>query len=193
MIEELAVIPARIHVLLARDAPFGVVIRRGPSRQVCTLGWNLSDDTFSLGQWFKGRIYEMRSDLSPGGQHLIYFAADFGDALRSWTAISTAPFIKASGFWPKGDAWHGGGLWIDSRTYWINDGYHSSHQQIRRPPGLKRSTKFPCFKNYGGEDPGVYFLRLQRDGWRLLQTKDIGGQHHITQFEKRLDYRLDVA
>jgi cytochrome bd-type quinol oxidase subunit 2 len=27
-----------------------------------------------VGQWLKGRIYERRSDLSPDGKHLIYFA-----------------------------------------------------------------------------------------------------------------------
>lgn len=185
-------VPARIHVLLARDAPYSVIIRRGPSKQVCTVGWNLENDTFSMGQWLKGRIYPLRSDLSPDGKHLIYFAADFGDAIRSWTAISQAPYLKATGFWPKGDAWHGGGLWIDDRNYWLNDGYHPSDLQIRlrksrRPPELIRSATYPNFENYGGEDPGVYFLRLQRDGWKMLDSKAVGRHHQITQFERRLD------
>ena len=67
-------VPARLHVLLAREAPYAVVIRRGPAKQVCTVGWDRSTDAFTLGQWFKGRIYERRSDLSPDGKHLIYFA-----------------------------------------------------------------------------------------------------------------------
>src|SRR5215470_7646047 len=66
--------PARLHVLLARDARLGVVIRRGPSRSVCTLLWDRKTDKFQLGQWMRGRIYERRSDLSPDGKHLIYFA-----------------------------------------------------------------------------------------------------------------------
>src|SRR5215217_8408632 len=65
---------ARIHVLLASEAPLGVVIRRGPSKHVCTIGWERSRDEFQLGQWLNGRIYERRSDLSPDGKHLIYFA-----------------------------------------------------------------------------------------------------------------------
>ncbi|MEK6804025.1 MAG: hypothetical protein AABZ34_15370 [Nitrospirota bacterium] len=63
-------------MLLAREAPVGLVIRRGPSRQVCTLLWDRRTDTFTLGQWFKGRIYERRCDLSPDGTHFIYFAMD---------------------------------------------------------------------------------------------------------------------
>lgn len=70
-------IPARLHAILAREAPKAVVFRRGPTGQVCTLGWDLETDTFTMGQWLKGRIYEYRSDLSPDGQYMIYFAADF--------------------------------------------------------------------------------------------------------------------
>lgn len=66
--------PARLHVLLARDAPLGLILRRGPSRQVCTIGWNRTDDTFLLGQWIKGQIYQHRSDLSPDGRHFLYLA-----------------------------------------------------------------------------------------------------------------------
>src|SRR2546426_11287690 len=66
--------PPRIHVLLAREAPLGLVIRRGPSKSVCTLLWDQERDTFKLGQWMRGRIYERRCDLSPDGQHFIYFA-----------------------------------------------------------------------------------------------------------------------
>src|SRR6267378_7912415 len=57
--------PARLHVLLAREAKIGLVIRRGPSKSVCTVLWNRERDTFKLGQWMRGRIYERRCDLSP--------------------------------------------------------------------------------------------------------------------------------
>ncbi|HAP39973.1 MAG TPA: hypothetical protein DCQ94_09465, partial [Nitrospira sp.] len=68
--------PPRLHVLLAREAPVGLVIRRGPSRQVCTMRWDRRTDTVTLGQWFNGRIYERRCDLSPDGTHFLYFAMD---------------------------------------------------------------------------------------------------------------------
>ena len=66
--------PARLHVLLAGNSSQAVVIRRGPSKHVCVIGWDRSRDTFEEGQWLKGRIYERRCDLSPDGRHLIYFA-----------------------------------------------------------------------------------------------------------------------
>ena len=102
---------ARIHILLASDAPMGVVIRRGPSKSVATMLWNRRNDTFELGQWLKGRIYERRSDLSPDGKHLIYFALNGkwqSTVGGSWTAISRAPYLKAIALFAKGDGWHGG-------------------------------------------------------------------------------------
>ena len=51
---------ARIHVLLAEEAPLGVVIRRGPSKQVCTIGWDRRRDEFQLGQWLRARTWTRR-------------------------------------------------------------------------------------------------------------------------------------
>ena len=70
--------PARIHVILARRGPKAVVFRRGPSDKVAVIGWDRSDDSFRLGQWFRGRICPLRCDRTPSGKHLIYFAAKYG-------------------------------------------------------------------------------------------------------------------
>jgi hypothetical protein len=91
-------VPARLHVILAREAPKAVVFRRGPSGCVCTVGWDLESDTFTMGQWFKGRIYEYRSDLSPDGEHMIYFAADFR---RPDTIQAFAEKLRADEFGPR--------------------------------------------------------------------------------------------
>lgn len=70
--------PARLHAILARRGAYAVVFRRGPSDKVAVVGWDRSNDTFTLGQWLRGRIYPLRCDLSPIGEHLIYFAAKYG-------------------------------------------------------------------------------------------------------------------
>ena len=69
---------ARLHAILARRGSNAVVFRRGPSNKVAVVGWNRSNDTFTLGQWLHGRIYPLRCDLSPKGEYLIYFAAKYG-------------------------------------------------------------------------------------------------------------------
>jgi hypothetical protein len=177
---------ARLHVLLARDAPLGVVIRRGPSKVVATILWNRATDEFELGQWLKGRIYERRSDLSPDGKHLIYFAMNGKwkeEAGGSWTAISRAPYLKAIALFPKGDCWHGGGLWTGDTRYWINDGY--GHTVLRDTKAVRRDLKWQPPASYGGECPGVYYLRLAREGWALKETIHWGKWNNmLVTFEK---------
>lgn len=159
----------RLHVLLARDGHTGVVLRRGPSSQVAAIGWNRDTDTFRIGQWLKGRIYERRSDLSPDGRHLIYFAMNghwSSRAKGAWTAISIAPYLTAIALYAKGDCWHGGGWFVDAGTYWLNDGY--GHEVLETTTRVARATTPPAYAaGYGGECPGVYFNRLVRDGWTL--------------------------
>jgi len=67
-------IACRLYVILARAAPVAVVFRRGPARRVQIVKWSTDTDRFEEGQWFHGRIYERRCDLSPDGGRLVYFA-----------------------------------------------------------------------------------------------------------------------
>ena len=122
----MAQFPARLHVLLSSGASTAVVIRRGPWSSVWTVLWDRASDEFTLGQWMSGRIYERRSDLSPDGKHLIYFAMNGqrdSETKGAWTAISRAPYLKAITLLAKGDCWHGGGLFTGDRSCWLNDGY----------------------------------------------------------------------
>jgi hypothetical protein len=135
-------VPARLHVLLARDASAAVVIRREPSRHTAVIGWDRKTDKFTLGQWLNGRIYERRADLSPDGKHLIYFAMNGrwnSRAKGAWTAISRAPYLKAVSLFAKGDCWHGGGRFTSPREYWLNDGY--GHQTLDEDRHLQRLPK----------------------------------------------------
>lgn len=181
--------PTRLHVLFARNSSTAVVIRRGPSRAVCTIGWDRSDDTFTMGQWLRGRIYERRTDLSPNGKHLIYFAMNGRSTSPtggSWTAISRAPHLKAIGLWGKGDCWHGGGLFLSSQSYWINDGY--GHKLLQQPTDrLKRGPAPEPPLHGNSECLGVYFVRLLRDGWRLVGAEELDQWHSVVRFEKRID------
>jgi hypothetical protein len=181
-------IPPRLHVLLARDTPSAVVVRRGPTRHTALIGWDRKTDKFKLGQWLYGRIYERRSDLSPDGKHLIYFAMNgrWSSSVKgSWTAISRAPYLKAVSLFAKGDCWHGGGLFQTATQYWLNDGYgHEVREEDRR---LRRITKYPWHEQYGGECLGVYYIRLQRDGWKMKYTAPDGQGGQVTLFEKRVN------
>ena len=175
--------PSRLHVLLARDAKVGLVVRRGPSKSVCTVLWNRERNTFKLGQWMRGRIYERRSDLSPDGKHFIYFAMNGrweSETKGAWTAISRVPYLKAVDLYAKGDCWHGGGLFLSDHAFWLNDGH--GHTQLKKSSRLRRDPNGRPKDYFGGECLTIYYNRLRRDGWKMSDQ----GFQETTVFEKKL-------
>ena len=179
--------PARLHLLIPSNSDRAIVIRRGPSKQVCILNWNRRNDLFTVSQWLKGRIYERRSDISPSGKYWIYFAMKGkwkSEAKGSWTAIAKVPWLKAIELLPKGNCWHGGGLFIDDKSYWLNDGY--GHESLFTSKEITRNQSYKPQNYYGGECLNVYFNRLQRDEWNLINTEEKGKWHQQTIFVKKL-------
>jgi len=163
----------RLFCLLARRANTGVIFRRGPSKWVQIIRWDTEQDTFMPGQWFHGRIYEKRCDLSPNGRLMIYFASKFNETTiadkeytYAWTAISRPPYLTALALWPKGDCWHGGGLFTTNKRVWLN---HLPAQAIPHPKHRPRGIEVTDNPNAAGEDDPVYLARLERDGWIFEQ------------------------
>jgi hypothetical protein len=158
--------PPRLHVILAREAPLAVVLRRGPANQVCTMLWNRRTDEFTLGQWLKGRIYEDKCGLSPDGRFFIYFAYD-GRPHReygpSWTAVSRAPWLKAIALYAKGDTWGGGGFFTGPRTYWLD----ADHRCVRDTTEVRRDVS--------GVRPQICHDRWAEAGWRFHDEIDAAG------------------
>lgn len=109
----------RLHVITATQSPLAVVLRRGPSQHVASLLWDRETGEIGLGQWLRGRIYEHRSDLSPDGQHMIYFAMKGGQA---YTVISRTPWLHAIAFFPQDSTWHGGGAFTAGGRVFLNGG-----------------------------------------------------------------------
>lgn len=189
--------PARLHVVFAAEKSLAVVFRRGPSKAVCTFLWDRQKDKFTIGQWLKGRIYERRSDLSPDGQYLLYFAMNgkwFSETAGAWTAISRAPYLKAIELYKKGDCWEGGGLFLSKNSYWLNDRYYYDEAFLRKSNEVKALEGYVPEGGYGGtvdgiyfnaEDTGVYYRKLIRDGWihKKVDKQQSGSKY---TFEKTL-------
>jgi hypothetical protein len=179
----------RLHVLLARSADTAVVFRRGPSKRVATFAWDRTSDTFHLGQWLKGRIYERRADLSLDGKHLIYFAFNGKrrtDTGGSWTAVSRAPYLAALDLYRGMGCWEGGGLFRDSKSYWLNNRCWEGGDVLRENSGLTRDPSARPEQQFGAECTGVYYPRLLRDGWTLVERGCSDRWNGWTIFDKKL-------
>ena len=108
----------RLYVLMRPDCDHAVVLRQGPSKVFCVIGWNLKTDEVVVGQWCKHKIYVGRCDISSNGKYLVYFALDGqwkSEAKGAWTAVSYAPYLKALKLYPQGHTWGGGGMFYRDR------------------------------------------------------------------------------
>lgn len=171
--------PPRLNVFLARDVEKAVVLRRGPAEHVQLISWDTATDRFDEGQWFKGRVYEQRCDLSPDGTYLVYFAAHRNRARMkakkdTWTAISRPPFFTALAIWFFGDTWHGGGV-FDSPSLLRLHGSSGErdHPEDRVDPGCPLSFGVLSERDFG--DTPVIQARCARDGWVLRSPPPADG------------------
>lgn len=175
-------IGARLFMILARKAHTAVIFRRGPSKWVQLIRWNTDNDTFEGGQWFRGRIYERRCDLSPDGSLLVYFAQKISarslkdkEYTYAWTAVSKPPYLTALALWPKGDCWNGGGLFKSNKALVL---YHRGKVKAHpdhKPPGWLHISFSDCGR---GEDDPLFSNRIERDGWKLKQEWKIENLGH---------------
>ncbi len=161
-----------LSVILAREAPVGVIFRRGPAKWVQIVHWDTATDTFTPGQWFHGKIDTERSDLSPDGSKLLYFAIKLNGRTisdpeygTSWTAISRPPYLTALALWPTGYAWgwthSGGGCFLSDTEIWLNLFKDAQAHPDHIPQGL---TVYPqTGYSFGGSYAGI------GGGWECVQ------------------------
>lgn len=186
----MAEIPARLFGIVARAAPLVVIMRRGPTRWVRLLLWHTDTDVVESGQWFHGRIFERRCDLSPDGQLFVYFASKLSVGGNqehptvgySWTAVSRPPYFIALKLWPKGDSWNGGGLFESNSTLLLNH-HTASAEKKKRIARLNTISEPAPWYHFMTEDGPIYHARLQRDGWQLTQQAHWDRPHSLLEIQ----------
>lgn len=151
----LTIYPARIYLLPAKDAPYVVIIRRKPSKLFHIIRWNTATNNLEHGSWFRGKLYPNRCDVSFDGQWMIYLA--MGSKGETWNGICRLPFLKTYVEGTNLGTWNGGGYWRDKRTLVLNQWTPNKGTSPFKYSNLERE--------YGSEDLGVFYPRLQRDGW----------------------------
>jgi hypothetical protein len=117
------------------ESPTAVVLRQGPSKVFCTIGWDLRTDEFTLGQWCRHKIYVDRCDISPDGYWMVYFALNGewrSETLGAWTAVSIAPYLRAVTLWPAGDTWGVGSAFLARAVRYRCDDVRAGAGPLRR-------------------------------------------------------------
>ena len=175
----------RLHLYHAAEAPLTVILLQGPTRQTRMILWDRSTDSFTDGQWLKHKIYYERCDLSPDGQHFLYFTLDgqwAGEAAGSYTVISRPPYFTALALYPQGDTWGGGGYFTSASTFAIRGG--GLRDIVGRAAGLRLepwteppppdAPGRPLADRQFATEAGRLFevFRQADDGWRRVLLRD---------------------
>lgn len=201
------------QIIMASQAPVAVIFYRKSHRTTYCLRLDYERhgqrcrDRLSKGSRFYGRIFPLRSSLSPDGCLLVYFAmrgrktGETSDP-STWTALCTPPWLKAHLFFPNGSTWGGGGVFLRDHRLVVFDtppkGAGAEYAQFRGyrlvrdikslPQGeaaaLKahfqqpESVKYPC-----PHSKRIMLVRTVRSG----QVGDYGRYDYVLQDENGED------
>jgi hypothetical protein len=166
----------RIYCIPATEAPVIAVFRRGPTNWSHVGGWDLAERRYEPGAWLGGRIFPRRSDLSPDGRVLSYFAhkpsATWGHG-EAYVALSKLPWLTAlyafgtCGTWTRG-------------YYFTEDGGCDNPKHVKLPI------------RYGLRSiPVVQFANERRRGWEEAPNSpprdpnDIWDERRNARMQKR--------
>lgn len=140
----------RLHLYFATENDRAVILRQGPSKHYRMILWDRDTDTFEDGQWIKQRVYTDWCDLSPDGEHFIYFTLNgdwSGESEGAYTVLSRPPYWTALALFPEGSTWGGGGRFADNTHYYATGG-SDIHGRAK---GLTRLIRqMPTKKNPSG-------------------------------------------
>lgn len=99
------------------------VFRRGPTAWSHVGRWDLAEGRYEPGAWLRGRIFPRRSDLSPDGRLLCYFAHkptatwEHGEA---YVAVSRLPWLTALDAFPTCGTWTRGYHFTEDPPYGLH-------------------------------------------------------------------------
>ncbi len=165
--------PPRIYCIPATKAPVVAVFRRGPTTWTHVGRWDLAKRRYEPGAWLGGRIFPRRSDISPDGRFLSYFAHkpsanwEHGEA---YVALSKLPWLTAL---------HASG----TCSTWTR-GYHFTEDRDCGNPG---DAKLPI--PYGLRSiPVVQFANERRRGWE--ETTDSPPRDPRDAWDQRRNARI---
>ncbi|MBI5584348.1 MAG: hypothetical protein HY892_11030 [Deltaproteobacteria bacterium] len=166
-------VPPRIYCIPATKAPIVAVFRRGPTNWSHLGRWDLAARRYEPGAWLGGRIFPRRSDLSPDGLFLSYFAhrpSSTWEHGEAYVAVSKLPWLTALHAFPTCGTWTRG-------YYFAEDEDCASPEDMKLPiPYRLRSI------------PVVQFATERRRGWE--EAPDSPGRVPGDAWDQRRNARL---
>ena len=161
----MATVPPRIYCIPAIKAPIVAVFRRGPTNWSHVGRWDLGERRYEPGAWLRGRIFPRRSDLSPDGRFLCYFAHkpsatwEHGEA---YVALSKLPWLTALHAFGTCGTWTRGYYFTEDK-----DCENPEYTKLPIPYGLRSISvvQFANERRRGWEESPDSPQRDPKDAW----------------------------
>jgi hypothetical protein len=155
---------SRIHLLVARKAPSVVILQRKRAKLFHVVVVDTRKHRVEEGSWFRGKLYVMRCDVSFDGEYMVYLA--MGSGGDTWNGVCRLPWLTTLTEAENIGTWNGGGYFASARVLRTN-GWRSAERPLPKRAGAPFQLE-PYGSRFGGEDLGVLYERLERDGFRRL-------------------------
>ncbi len=155
---------SRIHLLVAKNAPALVILQRKRAKLFHLILVDIKRRQITEGSWFRGKLYMLRCDVSFDGTHMVYLA--MGSRGNTWNGVCRLPWLATLTEAENMGAWFGGGYFADKKILRTNGWGRPDFN-----PATRTGAPFtlePYASRYGGEDLGVVYERLARDGFVRL-------------------------
>jgi hypothetical protein len=155
----------RIYCIPAINASIVAVFRRGPTNWSHVGCWDIGEMRYEPGAWFHGRIFPRRSDLSPDGHFLCYFAHKPGaewENGETYVGVSKLPWLTALHAFSTCGTWTRGYHFTESE-----DGGHTEVIELPIPYGLRSTDviQFATERRRGWEEAPDSPEREPGDAW----------------------------
>ncbi|HET7156197.1 MAG TPA: hypothetical protein VFI87_12605, partial [Hyphomicrobiaceae bacterium] len=86
---------SRIHLLAAKEAPIVVILQRKRAKLFHIITVDTEKHLVTEGSWFRGRLHEMKCDISFDGKFMVYLAIGKGSGkYTAWSGLCRLPWLK---------------------------------------------------------------------------------------------------
>jgi hypothetical protein len=155
---------SRIHLLVAKNAPTVAILQRKRAKLFHITLVETRRRRIEEGSWFRGKLYALRCDISLDGKHMVYLA--MGSRGNTWNGVCRLPWLSTLTEAENMGSWFGGGYIAEKKVLRTN-GWGSAEFYPPKRTGAPFTLEL-YRSRYGGEDLGVVYERLERDGFKRL-------------------------
>jgi hypothetical protein len=159
---------------VAKQVPTVVILQRKRAKLFHVLTISGRQRAVEHGSWFRGKLYPLRCDVSFDGRYMVYLA--MGSGGNSWNGVCQLPWLTTLTEAENMGTWFGGGYFAGKKLLrangWGRDDFNPA-TSARAPFTIE-----PYGSRYGGEDLGVVYERLERDGFQRLGER-WGEDHNL--------------